>query len=74
MARFTRPGIVCKHVATVVFSPKDRATAVTMNSETVCHRERSGLRSPDHRAQDLDTMQNTLQGLKDKVEGADQRP
>jgi hypothetical protein len=74
MARFTQPGIVCQHIAAVNFSPKARATAVTMNSETVCHRDRSGLRFDDHRARDVETMQNTLQELKDKVEGADQRP
>lgn len=74
MARFTQPGVVCQHVATVSFSPKARATSVTMYSKTVCHRDRSGVSFSDDRAQDLETMQDTLQGLKDKVEGADQRP
>lgn len=74
MARFTQSGIVCQHVATVNFSPKARATDVTMNSETACHRDSAGFRSADHRAQDVKAMQNTLQELKDRVEGADQRP
>lgn len=74
MARFTQPGIVCQHVARVSFSPKARATAVTMDSKTACHRDRSGVSFSDNRAKDLETMQNTLQELKDKVEGADQRP
>jgi hypothetical protein len=73
-ARFTEPGIACRHVASVVLSPADRGTAVTMSSETVCHRDRSGMRSPDRGARDVEAIQNTLQQLKEKVEGADQRP
>ena len=72
--RFPQPGIVCQHVATLNFSPNARAIVVTMNSETACHRNRSGVRFPDNHMKDVETMQNSLEELKDNVEGADQRP
>lgn len=73
-AHWTNPPVAnCRRVNTFLLSPEDHAIIVSMVTETVCH-SGGGLRifrSRDEK--DIQWMQDTLAGLKAKIEGADQQ-
>jgi hypothetical protein len=73
-AHWTIPPVAnCRRVRTFLLSPPDHAISVAMLSETVCHSDGGWkiLRSDDEK--EIQWMQDTLAGLKAKIEGADQR-
>jgi hypothetical protein len=73
-AHWTNPPVAnCRRVNTFLLSPEDHLISVSMVSETVCHSDGGWkiFRSEDEK--DIQSMQDTLAGLKAKIEGADPR-
>jgi hypothetical protein len=73
-AHWTNPPVAnCRRVNTFLLSPEDHVISVSMVSETVCHYDGwwKIFRSEDEK--DIQSMQDTLAGLKTKIEGADPR-
>lgn len=73
-AHWTNPPVAnCRRVKTFLQSPEDHAISVSMVSETVCHSDGGWRIFRSHDEKDIQWMQDTLAGLKAKIEGADQR-
>ena len=73
-ARWTNPPVAnCRRVNTFILSPEDHAISVSMVSETVCHSDGGWKIFRGEDEKDIRSMQDTLAGLKAKIEGADQR-
>ena len=73
-AHWTNPPVAnCRRVNTFLLSSEDHAISVSMVSETVCHSDGGWkfFRSDDEK--DIQSMEDTLTGLKAKIEGADPR-
>jgi len=71
-AHWTNPPVAnCRRVNTFLLSPEDHAMSVSMVSETVCHSDGGWKIFRSHDEKDIQWMQESLAGLKAKIEGAD---
>src|SRR5882724_1328102 len=71
-AHWTNPPVAnCRRVNTFLLSPEDHAISVSMVSETVCHSDGGWKFFRSDVEKDIQSMQDTLAGLKAKLEGAD---
>jgi hypothetical protein len=73
-AHWTNPPVAnCRHVNTFLLSPEDHLTSVSMVSETVCHDDGWWKIFLSEDEKDIQSMKDTLAGLKAKTEGVHQR-